>query len=552
MRHRYPTALALAFGLLCLLAASPGQAQDPQLALTPFISSGLTQPIDLTHAGDGSGRLFVNEKTGAIKIFDATGAPLGTFLDISSLITTNGERGLLGLAFAPDYASSRRFYINYTNLAGNTVIARYTASASNPNVANTTGEILLTIPQPFSNHNGGDIAFGPNGLLYVASGDGGSGNDPQANSQNLNSLLGKILRLDVSGATGYTPAGGYPGAAPEVFAVGLRNPWRMSFDRLTGDLYIGDVGQGAREEIDRIPAGSSGLNFGWVCYEGSRDNRSVASAAASNCQAYSTYTPPFFEYTHSLGQSVTGGIVYRGAQYPALQGYYIFADYRTDRLWAVRDSASTQSVYVYPGGGSSLVGFGESESGEAFAISIFGEISRVTSTVPLPVTLTEFYANTDDCDVAFRWASATEQNFSHYQLETSPDGRAWTAVAKTPGGQANYAFTTGPDAPKGYARLLMVDRDGSVAYSPIVSWATACAKTWQLGPNPVVAGQDVRVRNLPSGETLLVVDATGREVARRSIGGLDASTLDLSTAGWPTGVYAVRIGEQVERLVVAQ
>lgn len=547
MRQLYPL-LTIAL----LLLGNSAQAQNPLVALTPFIT-GLSQPIDITHAGDGSDRLFVHEKTGAIKVFSATGTSLGTFLDLSALASTSGERGLLGLAFAPDYATSGRFYVNYTNIAGNTVIARYTVNAGNPNVANpASAEILLTYTQPFANHNGGDLGFGNDGLLYIASGDGGSGNDPQANSQNLNSLLGKILRINVSGATGYLPAGNYPGALSEIYAVGMRNPWRMSFDRQTGDLWIGDVGQGAREEIDVIVPGQTNLNFGWVCWEGSRDNRSVASAANSSCQAYSAYEPPVFEYDHSAGQSVTGGLVYRGSEFPTLQGFYLLSDYQSDQMWAVRGTGATQEVYIYPATGTKLVGFGESESGDLYAVSVFGSISKVVSNAPLPSTITEFVAETRNCAAEVRWAAATEVNLDYYELELAGRDLRWSAFAKTYANAIREYRTQLPESSQAtYARLKTVDLDGSVEYGPVIVLSRPCAAAFSAYPNPLRTGAllDIRIPNAVATE-VKIFDVLGRLVyGQQAFAQNPIHTV--STVGWPSGAYTISVGVDRQQLIVA-
>jgi glucose/arabinose dehydrogenase len=251
------------------------EAQE-SIALEP-VMTGLTRPVGITSAGDGSGRLFIVLQGGQILVYDGVQLLPTPFLDISSLVSCCGEQGLLGLAFHPRYAKNRFFYLNYTNTAGDTVVARYRASAA-PNVAKPkSARILLTIPQPFSNHNGGQLQFGPDGYLYIGTGDGGSGGDPQNNGQNLGTLLGKILRIDVNGVN---RRGSYaiptdnpfvhtPGARGEIWAFGLRNPWRFSFDRLTGAMFIGDVGQGNWEEIDiQSRRNKGGKNYGWRLMEG--------------------------------------------------------------------------------------------------------------------------------------------------------------------------------------------------------------------------------------------------------------------------------------------
>jgi glucose/arabinose dehydrogenase len=323
-------------------------------------------------------RLFVVQQTGAIRIFDvntATLLPL-PFLNIASLLLAGGERGLLGMAIDPDYATNRRFYVFYTSTpAGDLVVARYQASATNPNVADATATILLTVPHPnFSNHNGGMLAFGPEGCLYVATGDGGSGGDPGNNAQNPNSRLGKLLRID--GDTGAPCARGTSnpfaggGGAVEIWSTGLRNPWRFSFDRHTGDLYIGDVGQGAREEIDVATGPNAGrsLNFGWRLMEGF-----LCFNPATNCNP-GNLTLPVLDYPHTGGAcSVTGGYVYRGAAIPSLQGTYFYADFCAGFVRSFRHenglpAAPTEWPALSPPGGR-VTSFGEDSAGELYLMS---------------------------------------------------------------------------------------------------------------------------------------------------------------------------------------
>jgi len=306
------------------------------VTLVPFTTDPISFPVDITHAGDN--RLFVAEKGGLIRIVQSDGSVMPTpFLDVGGLVSGGGERGLLGLAFHPDYAINGYFYVNYTNLAGDTVVARYQVGGD-PNVANpASASIVLTIDQPFSNHNGGDLAFGPDGYLYIGLGDGGSGCDPNANAQNTGELLGKMLRIDVDSSEPYAippsnPFFGSPTVREEIWSLGLRNPWRFAFDRATGDLYVADVGQGSREEIDFQATGSDGgENYGWRCYEGNLFN-----PCGDPCSPAGGHVPPVHEYSHASGRcSVTGGFVYRGSSSPSLDGEYFFADYCSDEFWSL-------------------------------------------------------------------------------------------------------------------------------------------------------------------------------------------------------------------------
>ncbi len=339
-----------------------------------FPALGFDRPLVLTWAPDGSDRLFVVEQIGRIRVFpnvDSIGAA-GTFLDISARVNSGGEEGLLGLAFDPGYATNGFFYVYYSAaFPRRSVLARFSVTAD-PDVADPASEtVLLTIPQPFSNHNGGCLAFGPDGRLYVASGDGGSGNDPGDHAQNLGDLLGKILRLDPSGAIPPdNPFVGTAGARAEIWAYGLRNPWRFSFDRNTGALWAGDVGQDAVEEINII---ERGRNYGWRVYEGDRSNINPGALPASG------FAAPVHTYSHALGQSVTGGHVYRGSRLPSLFGAYLYGDFMTGRIWAlVHDGTrvvSNAEVATVPNPSS----FGEDRDGELYVCSFDGGIYRFAS-----------------------------------------------------------------------------------------------------------------------------------------------------------------------------
>jgi glucose/arabinose dehydrogenase len=344
-------------------AAPTLPAAFPAIALSQ-VASGLAQPVQITHAADGSDRLFVLERTGVIRILRNGVIDATPFLDISGLVNSSGpEQGLLGLAFPPDYSNRGHFYLYYTDHAGvgDSVLARYRLSAD-PDVADpASAETLLRLAQPFTNHNGGQLAFGPDGYLYLGLGDGGSGGDPLGNAQNPASLLGKLLRIDVE-------AGVAPYAIPadnpfgnEIWATGLRNPWRFSFDRLTGDLYIGDVGQNAFEEVNFQPAaGPGGQNYGWVRMEGMHCYTGLGCDQAG-------LTLPVAEYSHADGNcSITGGHVYRGAQYPSLQGIYLYGDFCSGQLWGLRQGVAGWENQHLLNSGLNLSTFGEDESGNLY------------------------------------------------------------------------------------------------------------------------------------------------------------------------------------------
>lgn len=344
---------------------------NPESYQWEVVAGGFASPIDIQNAGDGSGRLFIVEQAGIIRILQNDTLLELPFLDISERVDDGGnEQGLLGLAFHPDFANNGFFYVNYTEEGGDTVIARFSASG---NTADPNSEVrLLGVDQPFPNHNGGGLAFGPEDYLYIALGDGGSGGDPQGNGQNLNTLLGKILRIDVNSGNPYTIPSDNP-FGNEIFHYGLRNPWRFSFDALTGDLWIGDVGQGTYEEIDFLPAGTrGGVNFGWNRFEGMHDY------TAGNVPE--SYRPPLFEYSHDEGCSVTGGYVYRGTM-PEWQGIYFYADYCTGKVWgalrilgAGEETAISTILFET---GVQVTSFGVDESGEVYLADRSGNILRL-------------------------------------------------------------------------------------------------------------------------------------------------------------------------------
>ncbi|MEW6094822.1 MAG: PQQ-dependent sugar dehydrogenase [Chloroflexota bacterium] len=326
---------------------------DPTFYAWAPVLSGLEQPVDIQNAGDGSGRLFVVEKPGRIRVIANGLALADAFLDIRDRVGDTGlEQGLLGLAFHPDYAGNGYFFVNYTDLDGNTVISRFQVSGDDPNRADPQSElILLRVDQPYPNHNGGGLAFGPDGYLYIGLGDGGSAGDPAGNAQNPNTYLGKMLRLDVDS----------PEALPEIWASGLRNPWRFSFDLLSGDLYIADVGQNIWEEINFALAGKpGGLNFGWDFFEGLHPYEGQPPAGIA-------FTDPVAEYSHNDGCSITGGYVYRGAELPEWQGVYFYSDYCTGNVSGlVRTDAETWQSVILFSIGSSVSTFGVDEAGELY------------------------------------------------------------------------------------------------------------------------------------------------------------------------------------------
>ena len=381
--------IATATGLL--IPAVAVSADPPGDLALELIAGGFVKPVAVTSAGDGSGRLFVVEQAGEIEI---TG--IGTFLDITGRVdSSSNEKGLLGLAFHPDYASNGFFYVNYTydvpaSTDDTTRVSRFQVSAADPNAADPASEVIvLEFVQDSGNHNGGDLHFGPDGHLYIATGDGGGGGDPNDRAQHLDTLLGKLLRIDVDGGIPYAVPADNPfvdtsGALGEIWAYGLRNPWRFSFDRANGDLYLGDVGQGSREEVDLQRAESAGgENYGWSCMEGD------VTPNYNQCDG-EPLTDPILVYDHTLGCAVTGGYLYRG-NIGGLHGRYVFGDYCSGRIWFAAGSGSSWTAVQWAETSLKISSFGEDEDGELDVIDLdAGNVYRFSSPSSIFTDLFEF------------------------------------------------------------------------------------------------------------------------------------------------------------------
>lgn len=328
------------------------------------IASGYDSPVHVTAPKSEPKRLYVVEQRGVIRVIQSGRKRSAPFLDIHTRVGCCGEQGLLSVAFHPKYKKNRKFYVNYTNRNGDTEIVEYRSNGKK--ALPRTRRLLLTIPQPFGNHNGGQIAFGPNGRLYIGTGDGGSANDPDNVSQNMNSRLGKMLTLNVN----------KNGSSPVIVGLGLRNPWRFSFDRKTGDLYIGDVGQNAFEEIDYVKKGTKGLiNYGWDAFEGN------ASFERGNLNPAGKLVGPIATYGRSGGCSVTGGYVYRGKKVPGMVGRYVYGDFCSGTIWSfkVNSNGKARGKRRHPFNVSSLSSFGENARGELFMTSLGGSVYRLAA-----------------------------------------------------------------------------------------------------------------------------------------------------------------------------
>lgn len=495
---------------------------QPSINLIPF-SNGYSRPVAIENCGDE--RLFIVQQRGLIYICDTLGTKLTTpFLDLTGVVSQSGnERGLLGLAFHPNYATNGYFYVNYTASSnGNTYISRFTRSTANPNVANAGSElILLTVSQPYSNHNGGNLEFGPDGYLYIGLGDGGSGGDPQGNGQNKLALLGKMLRIDVNSGTNYAipptnPFVGNTQYAPEIWALGLRNPWRFSFDPLNGNLWIGDVGQENWEEIDFEPANSGGLNYGWNCWEANTSYGGVCPSGAS-------YTFPVFTYVsnnppNGLGCSVTGGLVYRGVQYGNMYGYYIFADYCSGIFFAANADAPSIPPFTFTQIEDTvnfeISTFGSDYRNEIYVASLgIGTIYKIRSTncAPLARIINNEPPNNlcvgdvynlqalSGSGFSYQWllngveiANATNNNYNATQ-----SGNYTVRVSKVSNGSCfavsaavNLVFKTTP-TPEITGETVVCD-DNSTEYVYSVSFTPGYQYTWSIvsGSGSIISGQN--------------------------------------------------------------
>lgn len=556
MTHYY-TRICSSFLLIFLFTVSSVMAQpagNPRVDFVPVIQ-GLSAPLGLVNAGDGSNRLFIVQRGGAIRIQDGSGLVAAPFIDLRDTVLAGGEQGLLSVAFHPDYTNNGYFFVFYTDKEGDVTLARYQRSA-NPNIADPQSEVvLLEIPKPgnpyFRNHNGGHIQFGPDGYLYVSIGDGGDGGDPFNNAQNGNSLFGKMLRLDVNNFN-IPPYYSIPATNPyvnnaavrdEVWALGLRNPWRWSFDRLTGDMWIADVGQGLWEEVNYRPANSTGaINYGWRCYEG---NNAFNTAG---CAPVGSYQAPIFQYPHNSttgGFSITGGYVFRGPGAPLLTGWYLCADYVSGNLWKIYPNNGAWTVYQQSGLPSNISSFGESEDGTLYAVSLGGgTIYRVTSIALVPVKLKNFSGNWQDGDAVLIWQTDLEENVNRFDIQYSSNGANFATVGNikstngTTGNTYSYIHTPAITGNHFY-RLAMVDNDGTVEYSRTINLSNTDITGTKVFPTVVENG----FINIETDEPLLslqVVSMIGKVEMKQSYNGQNGR-FRLQVDQLPAGNYVLHL-----------
>lgn len=541
--------------LIALLALCMQESlAQPKMYLKPAIESNVETPMQIVNAGDGSKRLFVAERSGIIKVFDAAHAYKEVYLNFSSLVSQSGEGGLLSIAFHPNFEVNGCLFVHFTDKFGNVVVHRYDSSTPGADVMDDLTPLeVISIPHPANNHYGGEIHFGPDGNLYISVGDGGGGNDPANNAQNTQNWLGKLLRITVatSGTDQYVVPADNPyigtgdNVKPEIYAIGLRNPFRWSFDRSNGDIWIGDVGQGTKEEIDhRTTATLRGANFGWRCYEG--DGSNPAYASDPSCIPANNVTPRY-SYGRALGASVIGGVVYRGAVSTAMNGYYIGSDYISGIFHVLAPGAATLSPMAGLPNKTNISDYGESEDGEVYVVAM-GEnvIYRVADELsePLPVTLVSFTGRRVQEGVALRWETSLEENFHHFDLEYSSNAKQFRSIAlvasqNTTGGSM-YTFTD-PNYAEGigYYRLRMVDRDESYAYSRIIKVEGGENESSFVSPSIVTDGM-MRVSLTQAYSELQLLNSTGSILLSTNISG-KSGRFDLPVTTLATGLYIVRL-----------
>lgn len=539
--------------LLWLLLTSAAAQSQPVLNFTPVITTGLSSPVDVVNAGDGTNRFFIVERGGNIKAYDASFNLLSNFLTVTGIVSGD-EQGLLSMAFHPAYETNRYFFVHYTNAAGHVEIARYQTQAGNPNAADPASKtVILTIekPIPFTNHNGGKLNFGPDGYLYFAAGDGGGGGDTRNYAQRGDSLLGKMIRLDVSNFTtppyySIPPSNPYVGATDTLHAIwafGLRNPWRWSFDRSTGDMWIADVGQDAWEEINFRAAGATGgINYGWRCHEGNN------TFNTTGCLAAPSYIMPIFAYPHDNstgGFAVTGGYVYRGTQFPTLAGYYICADYISDNVWLIRPNGPAWEITQQSGLPGAIASFGEAENGELYALSLdAGALYQVGVAGALPLTLLSFTVKAQTGYNELRWKTIREIDLEEFAVEYSLNGIDWIQAGVVPP-QENSAspeyYFKHPYNAEGivFYRLKMTDRDGTSTRSRIISIDTHPGRgnELMLYPTTINYGQ-LQVQINEPFNNLQVITMQGQVLMTQNLQN-QTGIIRLNVSGFGKGTYAV-------------
>jgi glucose/arabinose dehydrogenase len=558
MKKIYPPSCVCFLAAIIFLSTSSIKAQ-PILSFQT-VTAGLENPVDIVTA-PGDSRLFIAQQNGLVRTWNGT--VLTDFLNLGSVITNpaGGEQGLLSIVFHPSYSSNRYFFVWYTSTTGAVTLARYERNAGNPDIADPgSGQVLLSIPKPgspyFTNHNGAKLIFGNDGMLYIGTGDGGSAGDPFGNAQNVHSLLGKMLRIDVNGVTPTTPfysiPPGNPYTAPgdgipdEIYAIGLRNPWRWSFDRANGDLWIADVGQNLWEEVNWLPAGSTaGVNYGWNCYEGAH------IYPDGGCTPTDTVSP-IFEYPHdgtTGGFSITGGYVYRGPdeQNIPLRGYYITADYVSGNVWMIKPNGNGGwTSYRQAGLPGNISSFGEGADGTLYAVGrSAGAIYKIMLSSLVPVKITRFNAKALNGYNLLEWSSSSEVNIVAYHIEYSPDGRQFVRVGRlaaagnSPGSHYDFQHSVPQSNGISFYRLAIEEKDGSLSFSEIIS---VRSPTGSIKIYPTILSNNISLTvDAPRPiKNLQLLNGTGVLVWQKNMQG-QTGRIPVLLKPVPPGVYLLRI-----------
>lgn len=525
---------------------------QPKLSFK-LIIDGYDAPLGVVSAQDGSGRLFILGKNGLISIYQNGSVKERPFLNITGKVSNSGEAGMGGMVFHPDYEHNGYFYVFYNNLDGNITLTRWKVSATDPDSADVNSEVILFSQEKkggYTNHNGGDLHFGKDGYLYVSTGDGGSPGDSYNNAQNGKSLFGKILRLnvdDIDTPPYYSippdnPFINNPDYLPEVFALGLRNPWRWSFDKETGDMWLADVGQDSIEEVNfRTPQEMAGSNYGWHCYEGNH------IYSTDGCGNISNSIFPVVQFKHDVpegGNSIIGGFVYRGSLYPQLAGYYICADFIFPHAWLIRQSGNgsfmvalqSEDVPEY------ISSIGEDDQGELYATSINGQVYQIQAEAVDHAILNSFSADPYQQTVKLTWETLDEVNVYLFEIEKSDDGLDFTGI-----GQVNpmnnqsantYAFE---DKPKNsgqiYYRLVMHNTDGTTFYSAIEPVLYKPEDPVFIYPT-ILSNRNLNIQLNDAFDAMMIFDFAGRKVFEKNLTGITGS-LAIQLPSVATGVYLV-------------
>jgi len=533
-----------------LIVASLVSTSQPVISFQT-VTTGLSSPLEVANAKDGSNRLFIIEKAGTIRILNGTSLLAQPFLDIRPIVRSTGsEQGLLSVAFHPNYTANGYFFVWYNNLLGHVTLARY--SRSSLNVADpASGVILMSLYKPFANHNGADLNFGPDGYLYFGTGDGGGAGDPGNRAQNGDTLLGKMIRIDVNNPNppyySIPPTNPYindPAIRDEIIAIGMRNPWRWSFDRLTGDMWIADVGQNLLEEVNFRPADSIlNLNYGWRCYEGTPVFNNTS------CTAQPNYVFPIFEYPHNItagGFAITGGFVYRGAEFPFLQGYYITSDYVSNHGWLIKsDGTGGWNTTMQATWATNISSYGEGEDGTIYATSLSsGTLFKLIANNALPLHITSFAGKQSGTYHELNWQVQNEEAGDIYILEKKTNtSQPFVEVSRetSVGKNATNKYTTKVAATdeRTYYRLQIKNLDGRTYYSSIV--------VLEKGAKPrikgIIVGNTLQLSLPAKATSLSIFDAAGKMVLQKQIAN-SAQMEKVSLQNISKGVLTIRVQTQ--------